>query len=195
MSDDDKTAIRVLGRELGEALLENDRLQKQVNELQGSMTKMVLAQPHRRVRDFFRVVGQRVAEKPAAPTADELALGLRLVVEEVFELLAACDVRAEANEALAVVLALIEEKRLNDPLSACVFLDQVADALADIDYVVEGMRVRCGVYGPPIADLVHVANMTKAGGPLDAHGKRLKPPGFKPPDVAGELKRQGWDGR
>lgn len=42
------------------------------------------------------------------------------------------------------------------------------------------------------ASEVHRANMTKATGPIAPNGKRMKPPGFRPPDIVGELKKQGW---
>lgn len=45
----------------------------------------------------------------------------------------------------------------------------------------------------PILDLIHEANMKKLTGLKDANGKQLKPPGFEPPDIAAELRRQGWD--
>jgi hypothetical protein len=35
--------------------------------------------------------------------------------------------------------------------------------------------------------------MAKMSGPVDEHGKKRKPEGWKPPDIAGELRRQGWD--
>ena len=40
---------------------------------------------------------------------------------------------------------------------------------------------------------VHRANMAKAGGPRrHEDGKLLKPVGWSPPDIEGELKKQGW---
>lgn len=50
-----------------------------------------------------------------------------------------------------------------------------------------------GVDMGPIEDEVHRANLAKAGGPV-VNGKIMKPPGWTPPDIAGELKKQGWSG-
>ena len=58
--------------------------------------------------------------------------------------------------------------------------------------VVEGCRVEMGINGAPIAAEVHRANMAKVGGPISPQGKRLKPPGWTPPDIEGELRKQGW---
>lgn len=54
-------------------------------------------------------------------------------------------------------------------------------------------RQEFGINGEPIANLVHAANMTKASREVRSDGKRLKPVGFVLPDIAGELRRQGWD--
>jgi predicted HAD superfamily Cof-like phosphohydrolase len=52
--------------------------------------------------------------------------------------------------------------------------------------VVEGARLELGIDGAPIA-AVHEANMKKVSGEVRADGKRLKPPGWKPPDINLEL--------
>lgn len=74
-------------------------------------------------------------------------------------------------------------------------LVEFADALADLDYVIEGTRLEFGINGAPIAAEVHRSNLSKLGpnGPmLREDGKILKPPGWTPPDIAGELRKQGW---
>lgn len=69
----------------------------------------------------------------------------------------------------------------------------VADALADIQYVVNRFAVIWGIDLRPIHDVVHAANMRKVGGELREDNKVMKPPGWQPPDVAGELRKQGWE--
>jgi hypothetical protein len=69
---------------------------------------------------------------------------------------------------------------------------ELADGFADLDYVVEGARLEFGIHGQEIADEVQRANMAKVGGPIREDGKRLKPAGWKPPDIAGVLRAQGW---
>lgn len=75
----------------------------------------------------------------------------------------------------------------------CIDLPALVDATADLDYVVEGLRVRLGVDGDPIWEAVHAANMAKSTGPLREDGKRMKPEGWKAPDVEGLLREQGWE--
>lgn len=104
-----------------------------------------------------------------------------------------------------------------------VHMPGLADGLGDLDVVVEGTRLEFGLDGEPIADAIHAANMRKGwpceachgtGQDLDigeptackpckgagrvvrkrADGKVLKPEDWSPPDIAGVLRRQGWDG-
>jgi predicted HAD superfamily Cof-like phosphohydrolase len=72
-------------------------------------------------------------------------------------------------------------------------LPELADALADLDYVVEGARLEFGINGAPIATEVHRANMAKLDGPVREDGKKQKPEGWKPPDIESELRKQGWE--
>ena len=64
------------------------------------------------------------------------------------------------------------------------------DALIDLIYVSAGRLIALGVDGDAVWELVHVANMAKADGPVREDGKRLKPPGWTHPDIAAELDRQ-----
>lgn len=70
---------------------------------------------------------------------------------------------------------------------------EMVDALADILVVTYGTAVEMGVDLEPVFREVHRSNMSKDGG-KDAGGKILKGPGFSPPDIKGELRKQGWAG-
>jgi predicted HAD superfamily Cof-like phosphohydrolase len=61
------------------------------------------------------------------------------------------------------------------------------DGLCDLLYVVYGAGVTFGVDLAPFWDEVHETNMAKSGGPRREDGKILKPPGWRPPDIAGIL--------
>ncbi len=61
------------------------------------------------------------------------------------------------------------------------------DGLCDLLCVVYGAAAEFGVDLAPFWDEVHRTNMAKAGGPMRADGKRLKPEGWTPPDIAGVL--------
>ena len=117
------------------------------------------------VAEFMRAMGQRVEAQPTiidGPTHD---LRLALIDEELDELREAMDAERMVG---------------------------VADALVDLLYVTIGTACAYGIDLGPIWDAVQAANMAKAGGPIRDDGKRLKPEGWRPPDVSGLLREQGW---
>jgi len=61
------------------------------------------------------------------------------------------------------------------------------DGLCDIIVVTYGAAVEWGVNLGPFWMEVHRSNMAKKGGPTRADGKKLKPEGWTPPDIAGVL--------
>lgn len=140
----------------------------------------------RQVAAFHKAFGQPILDKPQVPDDARVRLRLKLIADEFFELLDACN--------LPYTDSMRETFDANISFPTKVDLPQMADALADLDYVVEGTRLEFGINGAPIADEVHRANMTKVGGHKREDGKWMKPPGFTPPDIAGELRKQGWQG-
>jgi predicted HAD superfamily Cof-like phosphohydrolase/predicted RNase H-like HicB family nuclease len=140
------------------------------------------------VSEFHKVFGIPTLETPTVPSAERVKLRLRLILEEAFELL-----EASYPDSFMVGVFKAGVMDLIGDRNPSVNLPEFVDALADIDYVVEGTRLEFGVDGGPIAAEVHRANMTKVGGPKDADGKQLKPPGWTPPNVLGELEKQGYN--
>lgn len=61
------------------------------------------------------------------------------------------------------------------------------DGMCDLLCVVYGTACEFGIDLAPFWDEVHRSNMAKFGGPLHPDGKRLKPAGWSPPDIAGVL--------
>jgi predicted HAD superfamily Cof-like phosphohydrolase len=144
------------------------------------------------VSAFHRAMGQPILDKPQVPCNDRIRLRLKLIVEELFELLDACDVSFIRTRQEETVFESINRAIENHMIT--VDLPEVADALGDLDYVIEGTRLEFGINGAPIADAIHKSNLAKTDGPISPSGKKLKPPGWTPPDIAGELKKQGWEG-
>lgn len=151
------------------------------------------------VSEFSVMIGAPVRFYPQEPSGEETRLRCRLVLEEAFELLAACiDKKAECTSTSILWADRLKEferhlfDRIIDKMPIEIDLVAATDACADIDYVVEGTRLAMGVDGEPIAALVHASNMAKVGGTKDENGKFRKPAGWLPPDIRGELVRQGW---
>jgi predicted HAD superfamily Cof-like phosphohydrolase len=142
--------------------------------------------------EFHEAFGHHIGgAAPAVPPEEVVRLRARLIIEE------AC----EALEAMFFAPSATAIPRLKEDLkSICcratvqVNLPALADALGDTDYVVEGTRVSFGIDGLPVAEAIHAANMAKLGGGKDAQGKSVKPDGWKAPDIARVLRRQGWKG-
>ena len=168
---------------------------------------------HGQVLAFHRAMGQPIAESPTLIPEERVRLRASLIAEEFFEVLASlftgevvCDGRNGCNTDgknpcpscgnIFHTLGLDSfEESVRDLIGKSgirVNLVELADGLADLDYVIEGARVEFGIDGVPIAAEVHRANMAKTTGSVREDGKRLKPPGWQPPDIEGELKKQGW---
>jgi len=72
---------------------------------------------------------------------------------------------------------------------------ETADAIGDCIVVLLGLARRLGIDMHPVMAEIQRSNMAKAGGPVRPDGKRLKPPGWTPPNIARVLRAQGWDGQ
>jgi predicted HAD superfamily Cof-like phosphohydrolase/DNA-binding transcriptional regulator YiaG len=171
-----------------------------VQELLEKNTALVLelrqVDRQRMVREFHTVVvGHTLPERPEIPPDPILRRQMRLITEEYLELMEAAYgpdqlVAFDGRDGDAISLAQ-ELRRLVDNAPFDVNFPELLDATVDLDYVVEGMRNWCGINSRAAWALVHAANMAKAGGPRrESDGKMLKPPGWKPPDLAAEIERQ-----
>lgn len=116
------------------------------------------------VREWHLKFGVPVCDVPAIPPADRVKLRLELIREELREL-------QEAFDAGDIV--------------------EVADALGDLKYVIDGCALECGVPLNAVSTEVHRSNMSKVWADGTVHyredGKVLKPPTYSPADVAGVL--------
>lgn len=150
------------------------------------------------VRVFHERYGQPIGDKPELLTDERFKLRLKLVAEEFVELL-------EATAGTEWMYSDTEDEYVGDMLAR--YIDEatytepdlvdMCDALADLDYVIEGMRVELGVNGEPIAEEVQRSNLSKLGADgfpvMREDGKVIKGPDFTPPDIAGVLLDQGWE--
>ncbi|GAB3422388.1 pyrophosphohydrolase domain-containing protein [Flindersiella endophytica] len=118
-----------------------------------------------KVREFHEAFGLGVAAEPT-PRPETWKLRIALLREEFEEYVAA----AEAGD-----------------------LVEVADALADMMYVIYGTAVEYGIPLDAVLDEVHRSNMSKLGADgrpvYREDGKVMKGPAFRPPDVAGVLEK------
>lgn len=120
------------------------------------------------VRQFHLMFALPVGERPGFTSPSDVRLRLRLVREEHIELI-------EAHDAGDIV--------------------EVADAIADMIYVLCGMAV---TYGIPLNEVWHAVNranfdkLGEDGKPIyRADGKVAKPAGWRPADIKGILHDHG----
>lgn len=135
-----------------------------------------------RVMEFMVAFGHPVLEKPTL-IEDEAweAMRLNLILEEFFELMEACGYDTEGFVFDVRDVPKVVEGNLI----------QIADALGDLEYVINGMAIGTGIPLPKVVKEIHRSNMTKLG--VDGKpiyredGKILKGPGYEPPSLQGIL--------
>jgi len=118
-----------------------------------------------KVEEFHKLFNVAIASKPTIPDEKTCNLRYSLIKEEADEL-------KIAMEAKNIV--------------------EVADALADLLYVVYGSAVTFGIDIEPIFDEVHRSNMTKVGGQQREDGKIIKPSTYEPANIKHLLEKQKW---
>lgn len=158
--------------------------------------RFVQSEWQRRCEEFMRHAGQAVRSRPDDPTAAERLRVARLVLEGALETVAGFGVR----------VVLDRDANGSDPderfgLSDCdveLVPDGAFDMVGAVDGCLDGIVVNlCGLSTVGAGDAhlmtaVQDANQQKQSGPVRSDGKQLKPAGWQPPDIAGELIRQGW---
>lgn len=137
-----------------------------------------------RVEEFHRVFGHPVASTPVIPDDDRLTLRLALILEEAIELadalgFATDDIKDSADYMLNKIGPRVYEDDID--------IVAVADALGDLEYVVNGAALEYGIDLPKVVAEIHRSNMTKLGPdgkPIYREdGKILKGEGYETPDL------------
>lgn len=128
-----------------------------------------------KVREFHEKFGHPISDEPKVLEPDYELMRLELIREELCELYEACGY--DASE-------LIEAKVIKWDGTDIV---AVADALGDLEYVVNGMAISSGIPLPAIVTEIHRSNMTKLGAdgkPIYREdGKVLKGPAYEEPQL------------
>lgn len=206
-----KVDVRIDADELAAMRAELKRLKAREQELLESNTRLVFERRgamsfynaacensfylHDRSRrlniiNFARIALQEVPTAPMVPSDDVVRLRYRLMAEEFFE-----SVFAAFDKSIHWGIGQVQEAlmRIVNDSPIRIDMEAVADGLIDTAYTVEGALVSFGINGDALWKVVHDNNMTKEGGPF-INGKLCKPPTWVPPDIRGELIRQGWRG-
>ena len=141
------------------------------------------------VRKFHQAFGHPVAAQPVPGTTDLRKLRVALIAEELGELCVALGVKLDLT-CDGVVCDFMAEAT---GLSANVDLVEAADALADLDYVVQGANLVFGLPAQEVFAEVHRSNMSKLGEDgrpvYRDDGKIMKGPNYSPPVIAPIIER------
>lgn len=169
----------------------NSALTEQVTTLQTRCTGLLELTRERdvdaHVRQLYRGFQQDIPETPCISPV--LGFRVGLVREEFEELMFACGYEQPTCDVGSSGVAMLDWKQTGKP-----DLVAIVDACIDIVVVTIGMLVACGVRFWPMWWAVHRSNVAKFGGPRREDGKQMKPANWQPPDIAGELRKQGWQG-
>jgi predicted HAD superfamily Cof-like phosphohydrolase len=132
------------------------------------------------VTEFHEVFGQPIKKAPEVPEDARVRLRASLILEEALETIEALfssrsgitvfphDV-IYASAIMSKARKLL--KALIDQAEVAVNIVELADGLADLDYVVEGTRLEFGIDGGLVADEVHRSNMAKSLPCSECHGR------------------------
>jgi predicted HAD superfamily Cof-like phosphohydrolase len=141
------------------------------------------------VDEFHHAMGQWDPVTPVSdPSQADRTLRARVNAEEFAEKIVALVGYDDARDLFDEMCLKVLAKRGPEPGN----LVEIVDANSDCRVTCTGTDLAFGVDGDAIDVLVMRANLAKVGGGRDKHGKFMKPPGWQPPDIEGELIRQGW---
>lgn len=155
------------------------------------------------VREFQETFNHRISPAPTVADSNLRRLRVLLVLNELAELAQALGVPCELevkparadSDPKAVMNGMVKHEWVA-PAPLCISdggvdLVETADALADLDYVVQGANLVFGLPSHAVMREVHSSNMSKLGAdgkPIyDANGKVVKGPNFREPDIKAVL--------
>jgi len=128
----------------------------------------------------MRHARQETPDFPGIPSKEVLELRAKLLYEETMETIAALGVTVRTD------FVTLETTFIADGEPSLV---EIIDGCCDVAVVTAGTLLACGVPDEPFLKLVCDNNLAKfgPGHSWRPDGKLIKPPGHKPPDIAGEL--------
>lgn len=147
------------------------------------------------VREFHEKFGHPVGDgAPSLEGIPEKTLKLRmdLIGEEFFELVGAM-YSPQAREFMEKCWEEMYDRGLEHREEGGYTADvvEVADALGDMEYVINGLALVAGIPLPTVMAEIHSSNMSKLGedgNPIyRGDGKILKGPGYFKPDIAAAM--------
>ena len=138
-----------------------------------------------KVKEFMKLAGQATPEKIVEPDDKTKILRVKLLMEELLEFADAAGVKVNVGFEVDITDFDFEVVNKSDFV-------EVADAFADIEYVLHGAAISYGINSQEVFEVVHDSNLKKfgPGGYKNSLGKWIKPPDWEKPDIASVLEKQ-----
>lgn len=155
------------------------------------------------VREFNQAAQQACPDRPEAMCKRDVEFLVKMMLDEMMELMATVHYPDDAKN---VMIDMIENSKdipkTEYPDTQEGKIDKIADqadALVDAYYYSLNAACKRGINISKVFQIVHAANMAKMDPTTGMFikredGKILKPPGWQPPDVRGEILRQSLEG-
>lgn len=142
-----------------------------------------------KIEKFMELAGQKIPTVPSIPSNNERILRAKLIMEETLETISkglGVNISHMGNH----VNIAIQDLQFN--IYKDVDLVEIADGVADISVVSIGTLSCCGIHDTELFDAIDNNNLDKFsdGHSFREDGKLIKPPGHKPPDIAGIIMLQ-----
>lgn len=152
-----------------------------------------------RIDEFMHLAKQELPGDPCIPSEEVRLLRARLIMEEALETIRALGFNPHFIDGSGYWDYLdhqIVMESIQFELDRDADLIEIADGCADLSVVTVGTLSACGIDDEPLLESVDRNNLDKfgPGHSIRKDGKLVKPPGHKPPDIAGVLRKQGWEG-
>lgn len=129
-----------------------------------------------KIIEFHEKIGSPLPSHPILPTPESVALRQKLIDEEYAEV-------------TAVYQEILPAQKAGDTPDFTPLMHELADLL----YVTYGAIWAFGIHPDPVFAEVHRANLGKAGGQHRADGKIMKPPSWRPADVASVIEQMRYE--
>jgi len=142
--------------------------------------------PSELVREFHRVYDMPVYDSPHRPSSERVSLRVGLILEEFCELLSG--VYDSGSKTWTSIYSTTIKNALPPSKDPEGYNEvEVADALADLVYVIYGMALELGIPLDDVLEEVHRSNLSKLGEdgkPIYREdGKVMKGPNFFEPNI------------
>jgi predicted HAD superfamily Cof-like phosphohydrolase len=146
-------------------------------------------------------IGISCPTTPQAMNKSDVLFIIRMIISELDELACTVTSNSDDRDALLTEAMASRDKCKNFSYNSNTeLIGAQADALVDSWYYSLNTAAKCGINLSSLFDVVHAANMAKRDPATntfirrESDGKIIKPAGWQPPNIEGEIDRQQKQG-